>query len=333
MGEGIYHPGKLNLIITSVCNSKCTYCLYEKKAQHIAYEDIKKIVNEAKSFNVQTVTITGGEPSLHPDFFRIIDYISEQGMSIGLITNGFNLDDQKMELLMRYPNVFPWFSLDSYDREVNDMLRSKGTYDRVVNMINKIKELDPNKQIGVISIITDKNIGHYPKTIEFLFETLKVDYARADRATILNHSKLERYSKEFNQKFIILSKDIKSKYADKFEPIMYSHSPHCPIFNPSCFEVTVFSDGSIIPCCFLHNSNLKIGTIKDDLKKILSTSRINNIKNTINSNFFKNFDKSLSKNGIFTCVECIEEFNNFKTGNVPINNSPINRFFTKFLSR
>ncbi|MBL7051138.1 radical SAM protein [Candidatus Woesearchaeota archaeon] len=304
----MYKPKKLSLIITSVCNAKCKYCLYEKKREHLPLEDIKKIVTEAKEIGIECVTITGGEPSLHPQFFEILDYITSQGLSIGLISNGFQMNKEKVKKILDYGIVYPWTSIDSHDEEINDKSRGKNAYKYSIEFIKMIREIKPEQYIGVISIITQYNINSYEKTADFLVNELKFNMLRVDRPVIINQAEKNNISNEhITKKYLELCKELVKKNEDIIKPVMFSHGHECPIFNKNYFEVNVFPDGNIIPCCFMHDPKFSMGTVKDKLSKTLNDKNVDRYKNIINT-FFRNRSSKIGEKGIFGCVECVEEY-------------------------
>jgi len=280
--------------------------LYDKKLQHLPLKDIIKIVKEAKKLGILSVTITGGEPSLHPDFFRILEYITSLGLSIGLISNGYNINKEKAEKILSYKTVYPWTSLDSHDEKINDLSRGKDAYKNSINFIKLIRQSDPNKYMGVISIITEYNIDTYEKTADFLINELNINEVRIDRPVILNNAEKNNLSNQkIIKKYIELAKKLSEKYEGRIKPVVCSYGDDCPMFRKSNFEINVFPDGNIIPCCFLHDSSFAMGNVKDKLTKVLDDENVEQYKKIM-----KNFLEKRGKEheGLFTCVECIENY-------------------------
>ena len=67
--------------ITSLCNLNCKFCCDSlKKTNHKRIYDIYKCIETIAQTNIDTVSITGGEPLLHPDIIEIIEYIDSMGL-------------------------------------------------------------------------------------------------------------------------------------------------------------------------------------------------------------------------------------------------------------
>lgn len=87
-------PAPTHIVLSPVnyCNHSCPHCfvnhLHEKRAL-METSNIFKIITDAKSIGTHGIQLTGGgEPSLHPDFWNIVDHIRETELELGLITNG-----------------------------------------------------------------------------------------------------------------------------------------------------------------------------------------------------------------------------------------------------
>ena len=77
------------------CNFDCTYCptyLHDNYSKHVTYDNMKKfvdIITEKHGTNVYW-SLSGGEPTVNPDFMKICHYIKhEVGCKhISLTANG-----------------------------------------------------------------------------------------------------------------------------------------------------------------------------------------------------------------------------------------------------
>jgi len=90
----IDYPGKISAIIfTRGCNFRCRYChnpelvIPEKYAPKIPLFKIYDFLRRRQG-KLDAVTITGGEPTLHPDLIKVMEKIKDMGFLIKLDTNG-----------------------------------------------------------------------------------------------------------------------------------------------------------------------------------------------------------------------------------------------------
>ena len=89
-------PAVLNLDLTNKCNFKCKHCYVEDIISNrieMPFEVAIKIIREAAAAGVKSILFTGGgEPTLHPSFINCVKAAEVFRMSIGLTTNGSNLN-------------------------------------------------------------------------------------------------------------------------------------------------------------------------------------------------------------------------------------------------
>ena len=92
------------LMITGRCNLNCLHCFNASdnnaRADQFKWEDLEKLTDEAADCGVQSFWLTGGEPMLHPDFYRLVRMIREKDMFVEvLVTNGMFLTDEALDRL------------------------------------------------------------------------------------------------------------------------------------------------------------------------------------------------------------------------------------------
>lgn len=84
--------------ITGRCNMRCKHCFLsapDAKFGEMSYEDCIKLIDEMAACGITRVGLTGGEPLVRPDFFRIVDALVEREISVvGIATNGLLVNDR-----------------------------------------------------------------------------------------------------------------------------------------------------------------------------------------------------------------------------------------------
>jgi MoaA/NifB/PqqE/SkfB family radical SAM enzyme len=93
-------PLLAHLVITRRCNLSCTYCIeFDKVSDPVSFDVLMRRVEALAKLKTKIITVTGGEPLLHPDVFEIIEHIRSRGFVTTLITNGILLTREKIERL------------------------------------------------------------------------------------------------------------------------------------------------------------------------------------------------------------------------------------------
>ncbi len=77
------------------CNISCRGC-YNGRASGIkSPEQVKQELELMLSMRqLHTITLSGGEPALHPDIFEIIRYVRSRNLRVGMLTNGVLIDSE-----------------------------------------------------------------------------------------------------------------------------------------------------------------------------------------------------------------------------------------------
>ncbi len=80
-----------NLLLTNSCNRSCPYCfaLKEKgeKTGFLSRENLRQVLEFLKSSGTRDISLLGGEPTLHPEFGSILNYILGEGFRVKVFSN------------------------------------------------------------------------------------------------------------------------------------------------------------------------------------------------------------------------------------------------------
>ncbi len=94
------HPILAHIIPIRRCNLSCRYCNeYDDFSKPVPVEEMFRRIDRLASFGTTVITISGGEPLLHPDLDSIIRRIRSHGMIAGMITNGYLLTAERIQRL------------------------------------------------------------------------------------------------------------------------------------------------------------------------------------------------------------------------------------------
>ncbi len=94
------HPIMAHIIPIRRCNLSCTYCNeYDDYSKPVAVETMIARINRLADLGTSILTISGGEPLLHPDLDRIISAMRSRGVLACMITNGYLLTPERVKRL------------------------------------------------------------------------------------------------------------------------------------------------------------------------------------------------------------------------------------------
>jgi MoaA/NifB/PqqE/SkfB family radical SAM enzyme len=108
------HPLLAHIIPVRRCNLACKYCNeYDDFSKPVPTETMFQRVDKLAALGTSVITISGGEPLLHPELDEIIRRIRRCGMIAGLITNGYLLTAERIQKLNRAGLEWLQISIDN----------------------------------------------------------------------------------------------------------------------------------------------------------------------------------------------------------------------------
>src|SRR6266853_4603591 len=94
------HPLLAHIIPIRRCNLACEYCNeYDDFSKPVPTESMFQRVDKLAELGTSVITISGGEPLLHPELDQIIGRIRKHGIVAGMITNGYLLMPDRIQKL------------------------------------------------------------------------------------------------------------------------------------------------------------------------------------------------------------------------------------------
>lgn len=165
------YPISVEMTLTNQCNLNCVYCsdsdlrTRQGRTRKIEFEVVKRFFSElAKGGTKGVVLEGGGEPTLYPQFNEAVCCAKENGLGVGLITNGtVHLDK---EILSK----FEWIrvSLDASTSEEYMELKGVDCFERVLSNIAYYSRYC--KTVGVGYVVTNKNLSQIESLVMRLRE-------------------------------------------------------------------------------------------------------------------------------------------------------------------
>jgi MoaA/NifB/PqqE/SkfB family radical SAM enzyme len=157
-------PVHVQLVPTNRCNQSCDFCAYRQEGyssneqfdtrDQIDWLKLNEIVASCKNMGVKAIEITGGgEPTCHPYFLHLCESIINNGIDLGLVTNGSKWGEQHTYVL----NKAKWvrFSLDAGTPATYAKIRHVQP-DKLAEVRQHIRELT-GPVVGVGFVVTKDN--------------------------------------------------------------------------------------------------------------------------------------------------------------------------------
>jgi mycofactocin radical SAM maturase len=128
---GLSAPICLTWELTYACNLQCVHCLSasgRRDPRELSTHECMRVVDELERMQVFYVNIGGGEPTLRPDFWDLLDYSVAHHVGVKFSTNGVHLDKQAARRLAGTDYVDVQISIDGATAEINDAVRGIGSF-------------------------------------------------------------------------------------------------------------------------------------------------------------------------------------------------------------
>jgi len=158
---------------TNMCNLRCKHC-YQRADKplpdELSLEEKLMLVDQLDKAGVAAIALSGGEPTIHPDFYRIVSEISSRGMYAAVATNGWVFADIKnlvkaKKAGLRYVEV----SIDSADPKKHDWFRGvPGSWERAVKALKNAVKLGISNALAVT--LTKVNVDEVDDLIDLAEE-------------------------------------------------------------------------------------------------------------------------------------------------------------------
>jgi len=257
-----YNPFRLWIEITNVCNLSCIMCLNKSiKTEERGFMEIelfKKIINEAKAFVSSVNLHHRGEPLLHEDLPKMIEYCREHGIYSQLHTNAALLTEDKAYEIITSGLDFISFSFDGFDKSTYENIRVGANFENTLGNItnflrikNELKSKIPYSVVEVIGSLRN-SISGYEKIRNNLL-SLKLDKFIIKQA----HNWGGEYEQESNTSLSCKEKSI------------------CYPCTFPWYALVVFWDGTVVPCPQDFFGENRFGDLKiNSLKEIWNNSAL-----------------------------------------------------------
>ena len=168
---GQQEPKQVTFAITSHCNMVCTTCSFPKipknERKHVKFKEARYAVDFLVNNGVRMISITGGEPLLHPRFMDICRYITDKKIMISYIsTNGLLITDELANELSEQNVNIVGLSIDVLDEKGNGVTRKVNIEKTITKAKNILDKYDIDTYAGLV-------LGHHTEDISEVLRTAR----------------------------------------------------------------------------------------------------------------------------------------------------------------
>lgn len=160
--------------LTPFCNFSCVMCyvrldkkLAQQQGEMLTADQWLDIARQAKEAGTLYLTLTGGEPMTHPDFWKIYEELNKMGFIIYLLSNGSLIDEEAIKKFRLYgmPNMVKLTLYGACDETYQKVCNSPDGFTKVSKAVDLLK--DAGIPLKMTSTIVRENACDLQKIYEF----------------------------------------------------------------------------------------------------------------------------------------------------------------------
>ena len=273
----------VHIELTNRCNERCVHCYipHQEKVKDMDDVTLNKILEEIESSSsVLSISVSGGEPMLHPRFIEVVKRLQAKQILLTIFTNLTVMTDDMLELFKR-PLTKVQVSLYSMNANVHDKVTTiSGSFNRTFNNIKKL--LNNGVNIEIACPLMDVNISDNVDVYKWCLENnihckqdadimAECDFCTSNLSHRPNNETLKNmFKKTLAEKSVNINiEDVKREY-----------NPETIVCGVGLNSVSVSANGDVCPCpswAYICG-NVKDNTLSDILLKSPAFTKIRNIK-------------------------------------------------------
>ncbi|MFQ5951812.1 MAG: radical SAM protein [Candidatus Omnitrophota bacterium] len=157
--------------LNSACNLDCLHCCEEaghSMPDELTGEEIMDFCRQIVDLKIPYAAISGGEPMLHPDFFKISEFLRNADVSLKVETNGLFINRKTAQRFAELNFRSVQISVDGATPETFGQLRGRGNWQKVIDACKHLIEAGCNTE--VVFVPTKFNIHETGDVIEMAYD-------------------------------------------------------------------------------------------------------------------------------------------------------------------
>ncbi|MCH4814544.1 MAG: GTP 3',8-cyclase MoaA [Saccharolobus sp.] len=277
----------LRITLTHACNFECFFCHMEGEEGDnyiLSKEDILLVAKVAKNFGINSVKLTGGEPTLRRDLVEIVRGLKQLGYrDVSMTTNGFLLKDLAYKLKLAGLDRIN-VSLHAISRETFKKITGVDAFDRVIEGIKSAIDvgLVPVKLNFVVNRRNREEVFKFIELSQNLgvneIHLIELHPVGLGKLAFKEHDDLreiEEYIEKISIKKQIRKKHFRPRYVLPSGLIVEVVKPYAnPIFCAGCNRIRLSVDGKLKTCLYREDNVIDIldilkGEYSEDVKEEL----------------------------------------------------------------
>lgn len=268
--------------ITNKCNMACPYCHSrpnEGGANALGYERMVKLLDECVEARFDTVIVSGGEPLVSTDVFKLAQEIQKRGLKTDLCTNGILVDERKAAKIAQF---FPsaTVTLDTMDPDTYALMKNcdKKFFYKAYNGIKSL--IAAGVKVGVTIVLTKYN---FYKIDEVIAEIKKLGVAKVSLLRLFSTEGSSDFEFEYSEENMKLLEE-KAFAVEGIKVKLKGWDFNTPKFSLCSAGANSFAidhEGYLLPCIMLRDHSPECNLSNYSLEEAMNSSFMAEFRKTI----------------------------------------------------
>ncbi len=256
--------------LTNNCDLNCPHC-YRPQGEiyNLTLEDVKAI---CENLEVTSVGLGTGENGLNPDYFQILEYLKDRGISVTLASNGYTVETTPDEILKTFCDVE--FSIDFPSEVEQDGFRGTGNWKRILTNIERCKRL--GIEVTILAVLMSLNynkLGRLARVAASLGCNLRVNVFQPvrDQAYLLTYNQYwEAFQILFDETALMSCTE---PLVNSFSGLNTLHGSPC---GRSSIRITPLKE--VLPCVYWPEKEIELKDLLTLKGKVWDTPPFHNAR-------------------------------------------------------
>ncbi|HKI77436.1 MAG TPA: radical SAM protein [Ignavibacteriaceae bacterium] len=264
--------------LTNKCNLSCRYCYQNSDSSMKNFiNDPIMLLSFLKQQGVKTIELTGGEPTLHPQFLAILDYIVDNFENYSLLTNGTLLNDKILQIFRKGKGAIQICIDSSEEKEFELISGTTGLHAKIINSVKRCVAYDIPIRVGMV-LDDAKNIKDIENVLLLAKNLGAKSFVVNPSLSIGRGKNLSSFNDKEIEEFTLKHNELILKYPDFYgiETVSWSKLEDSHNCGAGSNKITVSWDGSIKLCPYQDVSWLNFGNVydikNDEVQKKIKTA-------------------------------------------------------------
>jgi MoaA/NifB/PqqE/SkfB family radical SAM enzyme len=244
----------ITLEVTWDCNLSCFMCarhVFKLGRNNLSLEQFKYILGQFP--RLKYINIVGlGETLMNPYFFEMLDIAQSRNIKVDLTTNGTLLNENNISRLnSSVSNIY--VSVDSPCPEKYEWIRKGAKFEKVVENLNRLKELKPGIRLCIQALIMKENEEDLPQLID-LAKSIKADKVSLIHMISWDEEYARRYPDNPKNTQCYLQKTEELAQRQGIQLTSRPTHPQLVACTEPWFGPYITINGDIYPCSFIRRT-------------------------------------------------------------------------------